>query len=100
MDDEPSPWQEILDERFTGALLADGFEDAIIGLGSRFTYPVAVYDRRKCIKILIARDGMTPEEAEEYFGVNVEGAYVGEHTPIFLDVRWGDDCVVVSGPPQ
>ena len=68
-----------------GALLADGFEEALIGLGHRFTYAVAVYDRQKCLDILIARDGMTGEEAEEYFSFNVEGAYVGEQTPVYLD---------------
>ena len=68
-----------------GALLADGFEEALIGLGHRFTYAVAVYDRQKCLDILMARDGMTYEEAEEYFSFNVEGAYVGEQTPVFLD---------------
>ena len=75
---------------YRDVLFADGFEDAFLGLGSRFTYQVAVYDRRKCIKILIARDGMTPEEAEEYFVFNVEGAYVGEHTPIYLETGHSD----------
>jgi hypothetical protein len=70
---------------YRDVLFADGFEEAFLGLGSRFTYQVAVYDRRKCIKILIARDEMSPEDAEEYFGFNVEGAYMGEHTPIFLE---------------
>jgi hypothetical protein len=27
---------------------------------------------------------MSPSEAEEYFGYNVEGAYVGDYTPIFM----------------
>jgi|TARA_R110000824_G_C15157560_1_gene671598 hypothetical protein len=73
-------------EAYEGALLADGFEEALIGMGHRFTYAVAVYDRRKCLDILIARDGMTDEEAEEYFSFNTEGAFMGEHTPVFLDV--------------
>ena len=68
-----------------GVLLADGFKEALIGLGHRFTYAVAVYDRQKCLDILIARDGMTGEEAEEYFSFNVEGAFMGEHTPVFLE---------------
>jgi hypothetical protein len=72
-------------EAYEGALLADGFEEALIGMGHRFMYAVAVYDRQKCLDILIARDGMTYEEAEEYFSFNTEGAFVGEHTPVFLD---------------
>ena len=30
------------------------------------------------------RDGMDIEEAEEYFEYNVQGAYVGKETPVFL----------------
>jgi hypothetical protein len=57
-----------------GALLADGFSEALIGMGTRFTYDVAVYDYEKCIEIL-ERD-MSREDAEEYFDFNVSGAYV------------------------
>lgn len=72
-------------EVYDGALLADGFDGALVGMGYRFTYAVAVYDRVKCLNILVSRDGMTEEEAEEYFSFNVEGAFMGEHTPVFLD---------------
>jgi hypothetical protein len=74
---------EILDQ-YEGALLADGFEDALIGFGHRFNYPVAIYDYNRCIGVLMNRDGMTDEEAIEFFDFNVAGAYVGEHTPVFL----------------
>jgi hypothetical protein len=65
-------------------LLVDGFEDAFVGIGRQFGKPIAVYDRFQCIEQLI-KEGMTEEEAEEYFQFNVEGAYVGENTPIFLE---------------
>tara|TARA_R100001086_G_scaffold217670_1_gene134144 strand:+ start:377 stop:763 length:387 start_codon:yes stop_codon:yes gene_type:complete len=68
-----------------GVLLADGFEEALIGIGHRFTLAVAVYDRQKCLDILMSRDGMTDEEAEEYLSFNVEGAFMGEHTPVFVE---------------
>ena len=45
-----------------------------------------VYDRAKVIQTLIDRDGMTPEDAEEFFSVNIEGAWVGEATPAYLSV--------------
>ena len=66
-------------------LLADGFEDALIGYGTRFVHGVAVYSTRNCLGILMERDGMTYEEAMEYFTFNVTGAYVGENTPVFLE---------------
>jgi hypothetical protein len=63
--------------------LADGFEEALIGVGSQYpTVPCAIYDREKCIEIL-ARD-MSYEEALEYFDFNIAQAYVGESTPIFI----------------
>jgi len=65
-------------------LLADGFEDAFVGIGRQFGKPMAVYNKLKCIESLI-KEGMSEEEAEEYFSFNVEGAYVGENTPIFLE---------------
>ena len=65
-------------------LLADGFEDAFVGIGRQFGKPMAVYNKSKCIELLI-KEGMNEEEAEEYFQFNVEGAYVGENTPIFLE---------------
>lgn len=62
--------------------LADGFEDAFVGIATQFNRTFAVYDRVKCIEIL-AKD-MSHDEAEEYFQFNVEGAYVGENTPAFI----------------
>jgi len=68
------------DENF---LLADGFDDAFVGIGRHFGRPIAVYDKLKCIDIL--QEDMSYDEAEEYFRYNVEGAWVGENTPIFLE---------------
>ena len=68
-----------------GALLADGFEDALIGYGYQFNYPIAVYSRKGCIDILMNDGIMDYDEATEYFDFNVAGAYVGESTPVFLD---------------
>tara|TARA_R110000744_G_scaffold149027_3_gene262112 strand:- start:1006 stop:1284 length:279 start_codon:yes stop_codon:yes gene_type:complete len=66
-------------------LLADGFEEAIIGVCERFGMEsVAAYNRNKCIQILVDRDGMTYEEAEEFFEYNTLGAWVGDRTPVFI----------------
>ena len=66
-------------------LLADGFDGAFIGVCSRFGMePVAAYDRDKCLEVLVQRDGMSYEEAVEYFDFNVIGAWVGDQTPVFL----------------
>ncbi len=68
------------------ALLADGFEDAYIGLCNRFGQaPLAAYSYDKCLGILMERDGMTFDEAVDFFSFNVIGAWVGEGTPVFIE---------------
>ena len=73
------------------ALTADGFEEAIVGICERSgNAPVVAYDRDKCIEILVKQfDYSDPdldchEAATEYFDFNVAGAYMGEHTPVFI----------------
>lgn len=66
-------------------LLADGFDDAFIGIGERCGQPaIAIYDRDRCIDTLVIRDGMSYEDAEEFFEFNVSGAWVGPETPVFV----------------
>lgn len=77
--------REALAEIDEGILTADGFDDALLGYAERCGQPVlAVYDRDKCIEILMKRDGASYEEAVEFFEFNVVGAWVGERTPLFL----------------
>ena len=68
------------------ALYADGFEDAIIGIGYQFNTAVVVYDLEKCIKIIMEKDGIDYDRALEDFNFNVVGAYLGNHTPVFVRV--------------
>ena len=65
---------------------ADGFEDAIIGVGSSFGREnVLVYNTGEILRILAKRDGMTYDEAREFFEFNVLGSYNGEGMPIFVE---------------
>ena len=67
------------------ALLCDGFDDAVIGVAQRINLePVVAYDVDGIIKILMERDEMTHEDALEYFYYNVQGAWMGEGTPVFI----------------
>jgi len=61
-------------------LRADGFDSAIIGLDDRSMR--LIYYKSLCINILISQ-GMTEEEALEYFEFNVSSAWVGDMTPIW-----------------
>lgn len=67
------------------ALLVDGFDEAIIGMAERIGLgPVVAYDVDKIVEILVNRDEMTFEEAIEYFDYNIQGAWIGDYTPIFI----------------
>ena len=72
------------DELGVELLTADGFDEAVLGIGRQFDRMMVVYDRSRCIELLMA-DGMTRDEALEYFEFNVAGAWVGESTPLFLE---------------
>lgn len=66
-------------------MFADGLDDAIIGVGERCGQPaILVYSHKKVIDILMTRDGMSYEEATEFFDFNIAGAWVGERTPIWM----------------
>jgi hypothetical protein len=71
------------------ALLCDGFDEAIIGIAERIGLgPVVAYNVEKMLDIMIERDGMTYEEAREYFDFNIIGAWMGEFTPIFITTEF------------
>lgn len=62
-------------------LFADGYDDCIMGLTFRDKTPVVIYSADKMIDKL-AND-MSYEEAQEFFDFNIEGAYMGERTPMY-----------------
>ena len=63
-------------------LLADGYEAALIGI-TEGANPVAVYNSDLCVECLM-KQGMTREDAVEWFYYNTIGVYAGEKTPVFL----------------
>jgi len=63
----------------------ESFEPAILGITHRFgMQPIVAYDYRKVIDIFA--EDMSHEEAQEYFDFNVIGAWVGDGTPIFIEM--------------
>lgn len=67
-------------------LLMDGYDDCIVGVVTRFgAEPFVVYDHKKVLAKLML-DGMSEEEAVEFHEFNQAGAWVGKHTPGFLDM--------------
>jgi hypothetical protein len=77
-------------------LLADGFNDALVGYASRPTER-AVYSVPKVLSILEKEHGMSALDALEWFEFNIEGAYVGEETPIWLHCMPPDEMLAAFG---
>ena len=64
-------------------LFADGFDDAIVGVTHVTGRDMVVcYDYDECIEILGKE--MTYDESIEYFEYNVQGAHMGDRTPLFI----------------
>ena len=73
--------RDYLDIFFPDALICTGHDNAIIGtVGEK-----VLYDRDVIVDNLM-KDGMTSEEAIEYFYYNIEGSYVGEKTPLYASL--------------
>ena len=62
-------------------LKVDGYDDCIVGVDS---HQRVVYDQEKIIDKL--EKDMTREEATEFFYFNIEGAHVGDYTPLYMTV--------------
>ena len=71
---------EVLDGE--GALVADGYDDCIVGIVQIFTKRLVLYDQAKVLAKLVEQ-GMSEDDALEWFDFNIIGAYMGEGTPAF-----------------
>ena len=72
-------------------VFANSFDTAIIGVSIGNDTGRVVYDANEMAKVLIERDGMTPEEAWEFLEYNTFCAYVGVNTPIYVERNYYDD---------
>ena len=78
---------QFVTDNYPDVLIADGFDDAIIGIAERYGMnPVVLYNKNKCLNIMQTRDGMSEEDAIDFFYYNIVGAYMGEHTPCFAEI--------------
>ena len=73
--------KETIGDHNPEALFADGLDNAILGYSSDCR---VIYSVNQIMQTLVERDGMTPDEAIEFFNFNIECAYVGEYTPIYM----------------
>ena len=65
-------------------LFADGYDGAIEGVVWDGERTRVVYRMESVLEILMDQ-GMTYDEASEYFDFNVAGAHMGVYTPLYLE---------------
>lgn len=76
-----------IDSYAEGAIILDGFNEAIVGITEEFGgIKRLLYSKYKILKIL-QENLMTQSEAEEYYDYNIVGLYAGDQNPIFLDLE-------------
>jgi hypothetical protein len=76
---------------------ADGFDDCVIGFaevwdGKERVYRI-IYNASQMYQKLMAEHEMSSQEAQEYFEYNIDCAYVGKATPIYM---WPGDIDLVE----
>ena len=85
----PASMRERLETINPDATIADGFDEALIGIDS---LDCAVYSLPKLLGILMTRDNMAYDEALEFFYYNIErGARHHDYAPIFVYI--GDEVI-------
>jgi hypothetical protein len=62
-------------------LIADGFDEAVIGYD--YQTERLIYSYHKCLDILMQDEAMSYEDAVEWMGYNVMDSYMGDKTPIW-----------------
>tara|TARA_Y100001938_G_C8035714_1_gene403202 strand:- start:552 stop:842 length:291 start_codon:yes stop_codon:yes gene_type:complete len=80
---------ELLDylrHHFPDSLLANGYDSAIIGFASGTDSGRVVYSIPKMIEVCMRELAIDYEEALEWLEYNTFNAFVGEFTPIYMDV--------------
>lgn len=65
-------------------IFLDGHDDALLGLVDLGDGTTVVAYSTKLILEKLVKDGMSWDEAIEYFEFNIQGAYFGDSTPVYI----------------
>ena len=77
------PYLPVLEPRST-------FDQCIIGLVERINLTSICYSTTKIIEALMEDSEMSSDDAWEYYEYNIQDAYMGIHSPVFLTFKKGD----------
>jgi|TARA_R110000787_G_scaffold212914_1_gene322500 hypothetical protein len=90
MNTDKFPGRLIIDAP-EGEVVLDGLDDAIIGDYEN----VLAYSVDKIVGILVKRDGMSVDEAIDYYDFNIGCLWAGDRTPIFI---WENNYTDLGSP--
>ena len=78
--------KDILTQENPDAIIHGGMDSALIGIyRDKYDISKAVYSYIKYIEVLVNENGMTEEEALEYFDTNILTYNVEDHQAIIID---------------
>ena len=77
------PYLAVLEPRST-------FNQCIVGVVERINLTCLCYDTSKIIEALMEDSEMSSDDAWEYYEYNIQDAYMGIHSPVFLTFKKGD----------
>lgn len=81
--------REAIEERAqndeASVMLLDGLDDALLGVTGMGESLQVCYSEQKCLEVLIEQQGMSEEEAREFFAFNIEPLAQMRGGPIFVD---------------
>jgi hypothetical protein len=86
------------------ATLWDGFDAALVGLAQRpnASGPVGVYDRELITRVLVDRDGMDEDEADDWISFQLERGDGDQEWPVVMtrmhDIA-GDEAIRAERTP-
>ena len=78
------PYLAVLEPRST-------FNQCIVGVVERINLTCLCYDTSKIIEALMEDSQMSYDDAWEYYDFNIQDAYMGIHSPVFLTTKMGDE---------
>jgi hypothetical protein len=76
-------YMDALEDEYLRLEPRESYDLCIVGVAQRFNTTVLAYSVEKILAMHVA-DGMTEEEASEYFEYNTMGAWLGDGTPVFM----------------
>ena len=84
--DDEAKRNELAEHFGDDLMFATNFDNAIIGVSLGFHSGRVVYDTNKMVEGLMEIDSIDYDDACEYIEYNVLGSYVGDNTPIYVQI--------------